>query len=108
MAVAHLGGLVALAANEAPQRVIGEDVVGVLARAALREALRPVFESSAPPPSSRCPDVMALWSKRLEGDLSPDDCASMEKHLEGCSSCGAACVALKRALWVCQRTQREG
>ena len=75
------------------------------ARGALREALRPVFERAAPPPSPRCPDVMALWSKRLEGDLSPDDCAAMEKHLEGCSSCGAACVALKRALWVCQRSR---
>jgi RNA polymerase sigma-70 factor (ECF subfamily) len=72
------------------------------ARAALRDALRPALEASAPPPTPRCPDVMALWSKRLEGDLSPDDCAEMERHMEGCPSCGAACDALKSTLWACQ------
>ncbi len=75
------------------------------ARAALRDALRPTLEGSAPPPSVRCPDVIALWSKRLEGDLAPDDCAAMEKHMEGCVSCGSACEALKRTLWACQSTR---
>jgi RNA polymerase sigma-70 factor (ECF subfamily) len=65
------------------------------ARAALREALRPVFEAAAPPPRADCPDVMALWSRKLEGDLSAGDCADMERHLEGCPACGAACSALK-------------
>jgi RNA polymerase sigma-70 factor (ECF subfamily) len=73
------------------------------ARAALREALRPTLEEAAPPASARCPDVLALWSKRLEGDLSSADCAAMERHLEGCASCGTACEALKRTLWTCQQ-----
>lgn len=76
------------------------------ARAALREALRPVLEEAAPPAQSRCPDVLALWSKRLEGDLSSSDCAAMERHLEGCASCGSACEALKRTLWACQQQAR--
>ncbi len=72
------------------------------ARAALRDALKPVLEGSATPPNVQCPDVMTLWSSRLEGDLTPVDCAAMERHLEGCQSCGSACNALKKALWACQ------
>ena len=74
------------------------------AREALRASLRPLLEPTAPKPSSSCPDVVALWSKMLEGDLSQNDCASMEKHLETCPACGAACDALKRALLACQRS----
>jgi len=73
------------------------------ARAALREALRPVLETHTPPSPSRCPDVLSLWSRRLEGDLSPADCAEMERHLEGCPACNAACNALKHTLWACQQ-----
>ena len=71
------------------------------ARAALREALRPMLEADAMPKSG-CPDVIALWSRKLEGDLSQGDCAAMEKHLETCASCGTACHALKRALLACK------
>lgn len=76
------------------------------ARASLREALRPTLERAAPPSAARCPDVLALWSERLEGDLSSADCAAMEEHLAGCGSCGAACEALKRTLWACQQQAR--
>lgn len=73
------------------------------ARAALREALRPVLEGPASAAPARCPDVLALWSQRLEGDLSSADCAAMERHLEACPACGTACAALKRTLWACQQ-----
>ena len=75
------------------------------ARGALREALRPVLEADAVPRSG-CPDVIDLWSKKLEGDLSQGDCAAMEKHLETCETCGTACHALKRALLACQTSRR--
>ncbi len=75
------------------------------ARAALRDALRPALEPHVAPASTQCPDVVALWSQRIEGDLAPDDCAAMERHLAGCLSCGAACDALKRALWACQSSR---
>lgn len=72
------------------------------AREALREALRPVLEPALAPHAG-CPDVVALWSQKLEGDLSQADCSAMEAHLAGCPSCGSACDALKRALLACQR-----
>ncbi len=74
------------------------------AREALRASLKPLLEAGAPAPSSSCPDVAALWSRKLEGDLSQGDCASMERHLASCPACGAACDALKRALLACQRS----
>lgn len=77
------------------------------AREALRAALRPILEPSALPSASSCPDVMALWSQKLEGDLSQTDCAAMEQHLLTCPACGAACDALKRALNACQRARTE-
>jgi len=72
------------------------------AREALRTSLRPVLEDSAPP-SASCPDVATLWSRMLEGELSQDDCAAMEKHMQGCAACAGACDALKRALVACRR-----
>ncbi|HTQ08169.1 MAG TPA: RNA polymerase sigma factor [Polyangiaceae bacterium] len=77
------------------------------ARSALRERLEPWLEPSAPPPSASCPDVMALWSKKLEGDLNQLDCATMEAHVLGCPACGSACAALKQALDLCRRSASE-
>jgi RNA polymerase sigma-70 factor (ECF subfamily) len=77
------------------------------ARAALREALRPVLESAAPRASAECPDVAALWSNKLEGDLDQQDCAAMERHLAACPSCNAACSALKEALFACQHVAED-
>jgi RNA polymerase sigma-70 factor (ECF subfamily) len=74
------------------------------AREALRRRLAPVLEVVGPKPSPGCPDVAALWSRKLEGDLSQADCATMEKHLATCPACGAACDALKRALLACRRS----
>lgn len=73
------------------------------AREALRVALRPFLESPRAQVPPGCPDVVALWSQKLEGDLSPGDCAAMETHLATCPACGAACEALKRTLFACQR-----
>lgn len=76
------------------------------ARQALRLALRPALEPQAPPPLSGCPDIMLLWSRKLEGDLDALDCTEMEKHLVTCPSCNAACSALKTALVACQRSTK--
>ena len=77
------------------------------AREALRTALQPLLEPRTSSPASGCPDVIALWSKKLEGDLSQTDCSAMEKHLEGCAACGSACNALKKVLVACQRVREE-
>jgi len=73
------------------------------ARAALRDALRPFLEPVTARGASSCPDIVALWSNKLEGDLSQHDCSAMEQHLAGCPACGAACSALKQALFACQQ-----
>lgn len=75
------------------------------AREALRTALRPVLEPALPAVSTGCPDAAALWSKKLEGDLSRGDCDEMERHVARCVTCRAACDALKRALLACQRAR---
>ncbi|MEO8503827.1 MAG: sigma-70 family RNA polymerase sigma factor [Acidobacteriota bacterium] len=67
------------------------------ARAALRSAL----ERPIPARANGCPDVEGLFSKDLEGDLSPSICASMERHLANCSRCRSACDGLKRTLRRC-------
>jgi RNA polymerase sigma-70 factor (ECF subfamily) len=77
------------------------------ARDALRTALRPVFEPVRQQTRSGCPDVAALWSQKLEGDLSVLDCSAMEQHLAGCAVCGAAADALRRALLACQSVRTE-
>ena len=73
------------------------------ARNALRNALKPALEPHAPPTSTGCPDIMALWSRKLEGELDALDCAEMEKHLATCPACTSACSALKSALLACRR-----
>jgi len=77
------------------------------ARAALREAMHEVLEKGAPPPLPGCPDVLAAFSKKMEGDLGAHDCAEMEQHIASCPACGAACSALRTALWAC-RAQAQG
>jgi RNA polymerase sigma-70 factor (ECF subfamily) len=73
------------------------------AREALRRELRPLLEPRLPEVQAGCPDVAALWSKKLEGDLSQADCSKMEKHIETCAACNAACDTLRRALLACRR-----
>jgi RNA polymerase sigma-70 factor (ECF subfamily) len=77
------------------------------ARARLREALQAVLGQERPAALPGCPDVIAAFSRKLEGELGAEDCASMEKHLETCPACGAACSTLRNALWAC-RTQPVG
>lgn len=72
------------------------------ARMLLRDALRPMLEPQSPATNAGCPDVLALWSSKLEGDLTPVDCAEMEKHVENCAACAAACNALRTALLACR------
>jgi len=77
------------------------------ARQALRATLRPVLEPAALPVAPGCPDIAALWSQKLDGDLSQSDCSAMEKHLATCPSCSAACTGLKQALLACQQVGME-
>jgi RNA polymerase sigma-70 factor, ECF subfamily len=95
-------------------RVTGLSVAAVKtrlhrARARLREALAPLMAprgEAAPPAARPCPDIVRLFSRHLEGDVSAQTCARMEKHLASCPRCAGACDELKEVLRLC-RTAAE-
>lgn len=74
------------------------------ARARLREALAPLMAPRGAParPGRACPDIVRLFSRHLEGDVSARTCARMEEHLEGCARCQASCDSLKQVLRMCR------
>ena len=78
-------------------------------RAALRTALARLNDEEAAvverPPG--CPDTARLMSRYLEGDLDSSRCASLARHVAGCSSCGRACRELRRSLGACRRYGRR-
>ena len=53
-------------------------------------------------PATGCPDIVRLWSRKHEGELSKLDCAEIEQHVAGCPSCDAICEELKKALEACR------
>jgi RNA polymerase sigma-70 factor (ECF subfamily) len=75
------------------------------ARVAVRQALAPALglADSDTARGSMCPDVLALFSQHLEGDLHPSVCAEMEAHLAQCTHCRGTCESLKRTLAVCRQ-----
>lgn len=106
--VVHLRDVEGLSAAETAA-VVGASTDAVKsrlhrARAALREALRPVIEGDAAAASPGCPDVMTWWSRRLEDEVSTRDCEEIEKHVAGCPSCARACSSLRQAISACQQS----
>ncbi len=78
------------------------------ARTALRESLKPWLEPPTPDEvGSACPNVAEMLSRKIEGELTAADCASMEKHVEQCPRCKGACSALNRALSACARVRED-
>jgi RNA polymerase sigma-70 factor, ECF subfamily len=73
------------------------------ARAQVRDRLMARLKAAPPPRPAGCPDVAALLSQKLEGDISADLCAEMEQHLERCADCRAQCDSLQRTLALCRR-----
>ncbi|AKU98285.1 RNA polymerase sigma-54 factor RpoN [Labilithrix luteola] len=74
------------------------------ARLALRARVAPSLGISpqATSPTPACPDVLELFSHHLEGEISADVCARMERHVEACERCRTACDSLKRTLSLCR------
>ncbi len=74
------------------------------ARLAVREALLPLLRHGPDEPRSgdrQCPDVLTLFSRHLEGEISADLCAQMERHLDDCGHCRDACESLRQTLALC-------
>lgn len=74
------------------------------ARVVVRDSVAPLLgiPSGAPAEAGTCPDVSTLLSKHLEGEISAEVCATMERHLEGCPRCRGACDSLKATLALCR------
>jgi RNA polymerase sigma-70 factor (ECF subfamily) len=70
------------------------------ARVAVRTRVAPLL--GIPGAAGACPDVLLLFSRHLEGEIGPDLCAEMERHLAACGRCRADCDSLKRTLALCQ------
>jgi len=62
---------------------------------------RPLSEEPA------CPDVVALFSRHLEGEISGTVCATLEAHLKACPRCTARCDSLRATLMLCSRSGEE-
>ncbi|HEX2881789.1 MAG TPA: sigma-70 family RNA polymerase sigma factor [Polyangiaceae bacterium] len=73
------------------------------ARRAVRDQVAPLLPvaASAPATASTCPDVLQLFSQRLEDDISPQACDEMQQHLEACARCRGACASLRETLALC-------
>lgn len=75
------------------------------ARSALAEALEHELEQPPPAPGP-CPDLLARWSERREGDLDKALCAEVEQHVAGCPSCQRRCAQLDQMLLACREPIR--
>jgi RNA polymerase sigma-70 factor (ECF subfamily) len=78
------------------------------ARLSVRERVAPLLgvETELPAAPGACPDVLSMFSRHLEDEISADLCAEMERHLESCGRCRGTCDTLKRTLALC-RTSGE-
>jgi RNA polymerase sigma-70 factor (ECF subfamily) len=76
------------------------------ARVQVRELVSPLL--GVPEPTAdlaeSCPDVLDLFSRHLEGEISSDVCAEMEAHLAKCGRCTARCASLQKTLLLCKRS----
>jgi RNA polymerase sigma-70 factor (ECF subfamily) len=75
------------------------------ARLALRARLAPMLgpmDGLAPAAEGACPDVVSLLSRHLEGEIAPETCAEMERHVAGCPRCRTACDSLRETLRLCR------
>lgn len=76
------------------------------ARLSVRSHVAPLLgiPADAQAAPGQCPDVLDLFSRHLEGEISAEVCRDLERHLENCPRCHGACDSLKRTLALCQTT----
>ncbi len=78
------------------------------ARVAVRQQVAPLLGTSAPAGAERadvaCPDVVELFSRKLEGEISGNVCAELEEHVRRCERCRARCDSLRATLSLCSQS----
>lgn len=72
------------------------------ARRSVRAILAPRLGIVETPRDAACPDVIELFSRHLEGDITSAVCAEMEQHLASCRPCRARCDSLREVLGRCR------
>ena len=74
------------------------------ARLSVRERVAPLLGMNIDLPAApgTCPDVLTMFSRHLEDEISADLCAAMERHLETCARCREICGSLKQTLALCR------
>jgi RNA polymerase sigma-70 factor (ECF subfamily) len=81
------------------------------ARLAVRERIAPLLgvpeTTPAPAAAPACPDVVALLSRKLEGEISGEICAELEEHVRACDACRGRCESLKSTLALCSRAGED-
>lgn len=71
-----------------------------------RRALRDALGTPTAPPG--CPDIVEMFSRKLEDELDADICAQMEAHLASCERCTFVCDAIREDLQVCKMAPDAG
>jgi RNA polymerase sigma-70 factor, ECF subfamily len=81
------------------------------ARVAVRQQIASVLgmpEPAAPAQAEKpCPDVVELFSRRLEGEISGNVCAELEEHVKNCQPCRARCDSLRATLSLCSQSGED-
>jgi RNA polymerase sigma-70 factor (ECF subfamily) len=57
--------------------------------------------TDAPEPG-RCPDLPHLVSRYLEGEVGPELCSRLERHVAQCPRCAEACAELRETVRLCR------
>jgi RNA polymerase sigma-70 factor (ECF subfamily) len=73
------------------------------ARLAVRARVAAYRQGVMPRRPGGCPDTPRLLSRFIEGEITPRDCAAIERHVETCRWCRDACGALRDTLRACRR-----
>lgn len=71
------------------------------ARAQMRALLAPILGHEEKPHRG-CPEILRLFSRYLEGELSPSFCSELQAHVSQCKRCAAECEALRSLLAACR------
>jgi RNA polymerase sigma-70 factor (ECF subfamily) len=80
------------------------------ARVAVRDRVAPILgivDATSAAESPSCPDVLQLFSQRLEGEISGSVCQELEDHLSQCPRCSARCDSLRTSLNLCKQAGDE-
>ena len=78
------------------------------ARVMVRERLAPLVEPEPETATRGCPDIVPIFSRYMEDEIGPDECARMQSHVDACPRCREACDALKRTLVLCRARSHDG